>query len=141
MGTTFLKITNLHAEIAEDGGRMRIRTAAGGEASDGSRGVLPAFLVRRPLAGAWKFRVGAVSANPQGQKHQTPTLLYNQMIHPLLDFPVAGVIWYQGESNANTVEDAVAIVVRPRTTEVRALVLPARGVACRNPDGTWSQIS
>lgn len=26
--------------------------------------------------------------------------LYNAMIHPLLDFPIRGVIWYQGESNA-----------------------------------------
>jgi sialate O-acetylesterase len=30
------------------------------------------------------------------------------MIHPLLRFPIKGVLWYQGESNANTAEDAVA---------------------------------
>ncbi|HEY9559526.1 MAG TPA: sialate O-acetylesterase [Anseongella sp.] len=29
-----------------------------------------------------------------------PTLLYNAMIHPLLNFPIKGAIWYQGESNA-----------------------------------------
>jgi sialate O-acetylesterase len=29
-----------------------------------------------------------------------PTLLYNGMIHPLLNYPITGVIWYQGESNA-----------------------------------------
>ena len=29
-----------------------------------------------------------------------PTVLYNSMIHPLLNFPVKGAIWYQGESNA-----------------------------------------
>ncbi|HYE53514.1 MAG TPA: sialate O-acetylesterase, partial [Chitinophagaceae bacterium] len=29
-----------------------------------------------------------------------PTLLYNAMIHPIVGFPVTGVIWYQGESNA-----------------------------------------
>ncbi len=28
-----------------------------------------------------------------------PTALYNAMIHPLLDFPIRGVIWYQGCSN------------------------------------------
>lgn len=27
--------------------------------------------------------------------------LFNGMIHPLLDFPIKGFIWYQGESNAN----------------------------------------
>jgi len=29
-----------------------------------------------------------------------PSNLYNGMIHPLLDFPIKGAIWYQGESNA-----------------------------------------
>lgn len=28
------------------------------------------------------------------------TSLYNGMIHPMIDLPVKGVIWYQGESNA-----------------------------------------
>ena len=31
----------------------------------------------------------------------TATSLFNGMIHPLLAYPVKGVIWYQGESNAN----------------------------------------
>jgi sialate O-acetylesterase len=30
-----------------------------------------------------------------------PTGLYNAMIAPLTPFPIAGVIWYQGESNAS----------------------------------------
>lgn len=30
----------------------------------------------------------------------TPTSLYNGMIHPLKSFAIRGVIWYQGESNA-----------------------------------------
>ncbi|MEN8192133.1 MAG: sialate O-acetylesterase [Bacteroidota bacterium] len=29
------------------------------------------------------------------------TTLYNAMIHPLIPFTIKGVIWYQGESNAN----------------------------------------
>lgn len=28
-----------------------------------------------------------------------PGLAYNAMIHPLINFPIAGCIWYQGESN------------------------------------------
>ncbi len=31
----------------------------------------------------------------------TPTVLYNAMIHPLWKFPVKGAIWYQGESNTS----------------------------------------
>ncbi len=52
------------------------------------------------LAGDWKARVDVngsiVSINPNSM----PTLLYNAMINPLLPFAVKGVIWYQGESNA-----------------------------------------
>lgn len=35
-----------------------------------------------------------------------PTMIYNKMIHPLLRFPVKGILWYQGESNADNLEDA-----------------------------------
>ena len=31
--------------------------------------------------------------------HQSPTTLYNGMIHPLVPFAIRGAIWYQGESN------------------------------------------
>jgi len=34
-----------------------------------------------------------------GERHQAPTVLYNQMIHPFTQLPIKGVIWYQGESN------------------------------------------
>lgn len=35
-----------------------------------------------------------------------PTLLYNAMIHPLIPYGIRGVIWYQGEANAHTTEEA-----------------------------------
>ena len=35
-----------------------------------------------------------------------PTALYNGMIHPLIQFRIAGAIWYQGESNARGVAGA-----------------------------------
>src|SRR6185369_1708693 len=39
---------------------------------------------------------------PQGPGHQnTPAGLYNGMIAPLTPYGIRGVIWYQGESNAN----------------------------------------
>ena len=31
----------------------------------------------------------------------TPTALFNAMIHPLIPYGIRGVIWYQGESNTN----------------------------------------
>ncbi len=54
----------------------------------------------RSLAGDWWFRPGKVTLAANDDKNQIPTLLYNAMIHPLQPFPVKGVIWYQGESNA-----------------------------------------
>jgi sialate O-acetylesterase len=40
------------------------------------------------------------SAKPQPPGPGTPTVLYNAMIYPILNFKVKGAIWYQGESNA-----------------------------------------
>jgi len=41
-------------------------------------------------------------AAPQGPGHpNTPAGLYNAMIAPLVPYGIRGVIWYQGESNAN----------------------------------------
>ncbi|UCG85436.1 MAG: beta galactosidase jelly roll domain-containing protein [Gemmatimonadota bacterium] len=63
---------------------------------------------RRRLPDEWRFMVGRVSLNSAGNKNQVPTLLWNQMIHPLLPFPIRGFIWYQGESNAGGMADALA---------------------------------
>jgi len=42
-------------------------------------------------------------ALPAGPGHQnTPAGLYNAMIAPLTPYAIRGVIWYQGESNANS---------------------------------------
>ena len=62
---------------------------------------------RRPLGAGWKFRVGTASLQPDGQHiNKVPTVLYNRMVHPLLGLPIKGVLWYQGESNADGVADA-----------------------------------
>lgn len=42
-----------------------------------------------------------------GEPERQPTLAYNKMIHPILRYPIKGVIWYQGESNADNLEDAL----------------------------------
>ena len=51
------------------------------------------------LAGDWKYKVGEYREAVAGS-HQTPTMLYNYMIHPMLGYGIKGAIWYQGESNA-----------------------------------------
>jgi sialate O-acetylesterase len=43
-----------------------------------------------------------------GEPERQPTTAFNKMIHPILKFPVKGFIWYQGESNADNMNDAVA---------------------------------
>ena len=56
------------------------------------------------LSGLWKYRVGCkldkLPAQPLSPTSPCyPTVLYNAMINPLIDFPMAGVIWYQGCNN------------------------------------------
>lgn len=44
-------------------------------------------------------------SSQKGQRHPyEPCYLYETGIRPLRDFPIQGVIWYQGESNAHNVE-------------------------------------
>jgi sialate O-acetylesterase len=56
---------------------------------------------KRPLDEKWLFEIGFVTVDADSRKNQVPTLLFNTMIHPVLAFPVAGFLWYQGESNAD----------------------------------------
>ena len=59
---------------------------------------------RLPLAGTWRMQASAqlkhipMSPSPRNNANY-PTVLYNAMIHPLIDFPIRGFIWYQGCSN------------------------------------------
>jgi sialate O-acetylesterase len=56
------------------------------------------------LAGPWQYRWGANLPAEQvpsttGSNSNTPTVLYNGMIAPLIPYGIKGAIWYQGESN------------------------------------------
>lgn len=66
------------------------------------------------LKGYWQYKVGKVfepfdfssfsksdeprprRVNPQNE----PTALYNGMVAPYIQYPIKGILWYQGESNA-----------------------------------------
>ena len=57
------------------------------------------------LSGDWLYKVSFSIKNvpppPVDPDHPNrPTVLYNAMIHPIIDYAIKGVIWYQGESNA-----------------------------------------
>ncbi|WP_167459391.1 sialate O-acetylesterase [Pedobacter jejuensis] len=56
------------------------------------------------LAGEWKYKIGyklTTYNRPEKQinPNTLPTLMYNNMISPLVDLSIKGVLWYQGESN------------------------------------------
>lgn len=62
------------------------------------------------LKGSWQYKVGAVyppvsfSGGGGIAAQNQPTALYNGMIAPLTNFPIKGILWYQGESNAGNPE-------------------------------------
>ncbi|MBQ7176552.1 MAG: hypothetical protein IJS08_03980, partial [Victivallales bacterium] len=67
------------------------------------------------LAGEWKLLVELDIGDIQPVKlesqygvsnHNTPAMLFNSMLRPLIPYAIRGVIWYQGENNAHTMEDA-----------------------------------
>ncbi|MCR6626149.1 MAG: beta galactosidase jelly roll domain-containing protein [Pseudoxanthomonas sp.] len=88
---------------------VRVTDTGGGGGIHGEVGevfVQPQGGTPRALAD-WRFRPSDVSLALVDDKNQHPALLYNAMIHPLQPYALRGVIWYQGESNANTVADAL----------------------------------
>ena len=85
---------NVIAVRVEDGG------GGGGIYGDPASVYLEIAGHRRSLAGTWRFRLGVVTVDPVDRQREVPTMLYNKMMHPLHDFPVRGILWYQGESNA-----------------------------------------
>ena len=54
------------------------------------------------LKGPWRYRLGATMEPLASQTfiRWKPLGLYNAMLAPLLNYSIKGVVWYQGESNA-----------------------------------------
>ena len=54
------------------------------------------------LGGEWLYNEKYEPEFPLGTEYQNrPSALYNAMISPLIPYGIKGVIWYQGESNAD----------------------------------------
>lgn len=56
-----------------------------------------------PLAGDWQYQLSVTNKEYKYidiSPNMYPTLLYNAMINPIINFQIKGAIWYQGENNA-----------------------------------------
>jgi sialate O-acetylesterase len=59
------------------------------------------------LSGPWQYRIGMnLEGHPRPPASlsgslDTPSVLYNAMIAPLVPYALRGVVWYQGESNVH----------------------------------------
>jgi sialate O-acetylesterase len=74
----------------------------------GDKGIMSVVAEDGPvisLDGDWQYQIGMSIKDvpPLPASNDGPnraTVLYNAMIHPYIQFPIKGAIWYQGESNA-----------------------------------------
>jgi sialate O-acetylesterase len=92
--------------------RFVVHTEKGGFYESGSRMRLP-VTDPKSVDNTWKIaferEFSPVSAEALARRpklvtmkiQNTPTALFNAMIHPLIPYGIRGVIWYQGESNTN----------------------------------------
>ncbi|NXJ41698.1 SIAE acetylesterase, partial [Ciconia maguari] len=68
-----------------------------GRGRRGEKGDLRAPLLHGPCFNPLS---SSISPHPHLSGPQTPSVLWNAMIHPLLNMTLRGVAWYQGEANA-----------------------------------------
>lgn len=83
---------------------VKVTDTGGGGGIWGAAADLQIVLDGRPqsLSGTWPYQVASVMEGNAGVgPNSFPTLLFNGMLHPLLPYAISGVIWYQGESNAD----------------------------------------
>jgi sialate O-acetylesterase len=52
------------------------------------------------LAGEWRYQVETLFTSASINPNSYPTLLFNAMLNPIVNFGIRGALWYQGESNA-----------------------------------------
>lgn len=80
---------------------VRVTDTGGGGGFHGAADavVLEGQAGRVLLSGPWRARVESALKRERLEANDAPTLGWNGMVHPLLGLRLAGVLWYQGESN------------------------------------------
>ncbi len=79
---------------------VRVVDNGGGGGIYGDNADVKLTLINRTIAlhGKWKYQVESILKNTT--PNSLPSLCYNSMIAPLIPYACKGVLWYQGESNA-----------------------------------------
>ncbi len=62
-----------------------------------------------------KKRIMPIITKPANLGHQYPSNIYNAMAHPVLGYGIKGMIWYQGERNSKSVQQALDLKVQLKT--------------------------
>ena len=110
-----------------------------------------------PLAGEWRFRREhdfgtVVVTRPMGHgEPNTPHMLFDNMIAPLVPYALRGAVWYQGESNESAPEN-YARLLRELVDDWRRhwgradlafhlVQLPGfRGAKAHEPESRWARL-
>lgn len=87
---------------------VRVSDTGGGGGMYGDKDILcvtSATGKRIPLDGDWQYKIGLDMKQIEpvpvlNDSPNRPTVLYNAMINPFIQFSIRGAIWYQGEANA-----------------------------------------
>jgi sialate O-acetylesterase len=109
VGYDIPRVYNIPSNVLKPGiNRISIRivdTASGGGVYGEQEDVFLAVgSDKYSLSGTWKYKLAESNKKYNYLKIDPnihPSLLYNAMIHPIIRFALKGVIWYQGENNAN----------------------------------------
>lgn len=101
----------------------------------------------------WLMRRGVLMPNQPGVRNvsnATGASLYNNVIHPLLPYRVAGILWYQGETNAGRHEEYLRLLPamitdwRKSYGQVPAVIFSLANFMERHQDanygGGWAQL-
>jgi sialate O-acetylesterase len=64
------------------------------------------------LKGTWKYNIGAKCGPSPSLTYfpGKPLGLYNAMLYPVINYDIKGVVWYQGESNAERPTDYFSVL-------------------------------
>jgi sialate O-acetylesterase len=95
--------------------RIKDTGGAGGMYSPAEDLYLECGTEKISLAGMWKIEEGTKSLKPlvnTGGPNAYPTNRYNGMVNPLMKYPIAAYLYYQGESDAANYKDYTELFKR-----------------------------